>query len=178
MHDEALVALPELLDKLGIDKPVLIGHSDGGSIALIHAGGAGRAVAGLILMAPHVFVEDISVASIAQAKVTFETTDLAQKLGKYHRDPAKTFRGWNDIWLHPDFRAWNIEEVLPHVTCPVLAIQGEDDEYGTPAQVEAIRRQAKGEVEVLMLADCRHSPHKDQPQATLEAMAGFIERIS
>ena len=178
MHDEALVALPELLDTLGIDRPVLVGHSDGGSIALIHAGGAGRDVAGLILMAPHVFVEDISIASIAQAKVAFETTDLGQKLGKYHRDPAKTFWGWNDIWLHPDFRAWNIEEVLPKVTCPVLALQGEDDEYGTPAQVEAIRRQAKGEVEVLMLADCRHSPHKDQPQATLDAMAGFIERIS
>ena len=178
MHDEALVALPELLDKLGIDRPVLVGHSDGGSIALIHAGGAGRKVDGLILMAPHVFVEDLSISSIAQAKVTFDTTDLAQKLGKYHRDPVKTFWGWNDIWLHPDFRAWNIEEVLPHVTCPVLALQGEDDEYGTPAQVEAIRRQAKGEVEVLMLADCRHSPHKDQPQATLEAMAGFIERIT
>jgi len=178
MHDEALVALPALLDTLGIDRPVLVGHSDGGSIALIHAGGAGREVAGLILMAPHVFVEDLSVASIAQAKVAFETSDLGQKLGKYHRDPAKTFWGWNDIWLHPDFRAWNIEEYLPKVTCPVLALQGADDEYGTPAQVEAIRKQAKGEVEVLMLADCRHSPHKDQPQATLEAMAGFIERIS
>ncbi|MBL8504433.1 MAG: alpha/beta hydrolase [Rhodocyclaceae bacterium] len=177
MHDEALVALPELLDKLEIDKPVLVGHSDGGSIALIHAGGAGRAVAGLILMAPHVFVEDLSIASIAQAKVTFQTTDLAQKLGRYHRDPATTFRGWNDIWLHPDFRAWNIEAYLPKVSCPVLALQGADDEYGTPAQVEAIRRQAAGEVEVRMLADCRHSPHKDQPQATLEAMAGFIERI-
>ena len=177
MHDEALVALPELLDKLEIDKPVLVGHSDGGSIALIHAGGAGRNVAGLILMAPHVFVEDISIASIAQAKVTFQTTDLAQKLGRYHRDPATTFRGWNDIWLHPDFRAWNIEAYLPKVSCPVLALQGADDEYGTPAQVEAIRRQAAGEVEVRMLADCRHSPHKDQPQATLEAMAGFIERI-
>ena len=178
MHDEALAALPELLDTLGIDRPVLVGHSDGGSIALIHAGGARREVAGLILMAPHVFVEDISIASIAQAKVAFETTDLGQKLGKYHRDAAKTFWGWNDIWLHPDFRAWNIEEYLPHVTCPVLALQGADDEYGTPAQVEAIRRQAKGDVEILMLADCRHSPHKDQPQATLEAMAGFIERIS
>ena len=178
MHDEALIALPELLDKLGIDKPVLVGHSDGGSIALIHAGGAGRKVAGLILMAPHVFVEDLSIASIAQAKVTFQTTDLAQKLAKYHRDAATTFWGWNDIWLHPDFRAWNIAEYLPRVTCPVSVIQGEDDEYGTPAQVEAIRRQAKGEVEVRMLADCRHSPHRDQPQATLEAMAGFIERIS
>ncbi len=178
MHDEALIALPELLDKLEIDKPVLVGHSDGGSIALVHAGGAGRNVAGLILMAPHVFVEDLSVASIARAKTVFEQTDLAQRLARYHKDPAKTFWGWNDIWLHPDFRAWNIEEYLPRVTCPVLAIQGEDDEYGTPAQVEAIRKQAAGEVEVLMLADCRHSPHKDQPQATLEAMAGFIERIS
>lgn len=178
MHDEALVALPELLDTLEIDRPLLVGHSDGGSIALIHAGGAGREVAGLILMAPHVFVEDLSVASIAQAKVAFDTTDLAQKLGKYHRDSTRTFRGWNDIWLHPDFRAWNIEEYLTTVTCPVLALQGEDDEYGTPAQVEAIRKQARGEVEVRMLADCRHSPHKDQPQATLDAMAGFIERIS
>ena len=178
MHDEALIALPELLDKLGIDKPVLVGHSDGGSIALIHAGGAGRKVAGPIPMAPHVFVEAPSTASIARPKVTFQTTDLAQKLAKYHRDAATTFWGWNDIWLHPDFRAWNIAEYLPRVTCPVSVIQGEDDEYGTPAQVEAIRRQAKGEVEVRMLADCRHSPHRDQPQATLEAMAGFIERIS
>lgn len=178
MHDEALIALPELLDRLGIEEPVLVGHSDGGSIALIHAGGARREVAGLILMAPHVFVEDLSVASIAQAKIAFETTDLGQKLGKYHRDPVKTFWGWNDIWLHPDFRAWNIEEYLPRIDCPTLVIQGEDDEYGTSAQADAIRRQTAGEVEVLMLADCRHSPHKDQPQATLEAMAGFIERLA
>ncbi len=177
MHDEALVVLPELLDKLGIDKPMLVGHSDGGSIALIHAGGAGRPVAGLILMAPHVFVEDLSIASIAQAKVAFETTDLGRKLGKYHRDPAKTFWGWNDIWLHPDFRAWNIEEYLADIRCPLLAIQGCDDEYGTMAQIEAIAARVPG-AEILELADCRHSPHKDQPQATLEAMAGFIERIS
>ncbi len=177
MHDEALIVLPELLDKLGIDKPVLVGHSDGGSIALIHAGGAGRPVAGLILMAPHVFVEDLSIASIAQAKVAFETTDLGRKLGKYHRDPAKTFWGWNDIWLHPDFRAWNIEEYLADIRCPLLAIQGCDDEYGTMAQIEAIAARVPG-AEILELADCRHSPHKDQPQATLEAMAGFIERIS
>lgn len=178
MHDEALLALPELLDRLEIERPVLIGHSDGGSIALIHAGGSGRAVAGLMLMAPHVFVEDISIKSIAQAKVTFETTDLAQKLGKYHSNPVKTFRGWNDIWLHPDFRAWNIEEYLPAIHCPLLAIQGVDDEYGTLAQVEAIRRQVPGEVDVLELADCRHSPHKDQPEATLSAMAGFVSALS
>lgn len=178
MHDEALRVLPELLDALEIDKPVLLGHSDGGSIALIHAGGARRSLAGLILMAPHVFVEDLSVASIAQAKVVFETTDLCQKLAKYHRDPAKTFWGWNDIWLHPDFRAWNIEEYLPGIACPVLAIQGKDDEYGTPAQVEAIRRQVSAEVEVLMLDGCGHSPHKDQPQATLAAIQRFVAGLA
>jgi pimeloyl-ACP methyl ester carboxylesterase len=174
MHEEALQTLPALLFKLGIDNPVLIGHSDGGSIALIHAGGASRPVAGLILMAPHVFVEDLSVASIAQAKVSFETTDLPKRLAKYHCDAVRTFWGWNDIWLHPDFRAWNIEEYLPRIACPVLAIQGLDDEYGTLAQIEAIRRQVKGEVDVLELADCRHSPHKDQPEATLAAMVSFI----
>ena len=179
MHDEALVALPELLDKLGIDRPVLVGHSDGGSIALIHAGGAGRNVAGLILMAPHVFVEDISIASIAQAKVAFETTDLGQKLGKYHRDPVKTFRGWNDIWLHPDFRSWNIEDCLPHIRCPILAIQGEDDEYGTMAQIEAIAAQATGspDVELLKLADCRHSPHRDQTAAVIDAIGRFTDIV-
>ncbi len=178
MHDEALVVLPDLLDALEIDHPVLIGHSDGGSISLIHAGGAQRPVAGLILMAPHVFVEDISVDSIAQAKVAFENTDLPQKLAKYHADVKRTFWGWNDIWLHPDFRAWNIEEYLPSIICPVLAIQGVDDEYGTVAQVEAIRDQVPSDVDILELADCRHSPHRDQTEATLSAMAGFVANLS
>jgi len=111
MHVEALEVLPELLGRLGIGEPVLVGHSDGGSIALIHAA-MNRSVRGLVVMAPHVFVEDISVKSIAEAKTAFESTDLAQKLGRYHADAAKTFRGWNDVWLHPDFRSWNIEEVL------------------------------------------------------------------
>ncbi len=178
MHDEALVVLPELLDALEIDNPVLIGHSDGGSIALIHAAGAQRDVAGLILMAPHVFVEAISVDSITQAKVAFETTDLPQKLAKYHADVTRTFWGWNDIWLHPDFRAWNIEEYLPSITCPILAIQGVDDEYGTVAQVEAIRDQVPGDVDILELADCRHSPHRDQAEATLSAMAAFVSDLA
>ncbi len=176
MHAEALEALPELLDKLGIDDPVLVGHSDGGSIALLYAAGRGG-VRGLVLMAPHVFVEDISVKSIAEAKTAFEGTDLAQKLGRHHADAAKTFRGWNDIWLHPDFRGWNIEEVLPRVYCPVLAIQGFDDEYGTMAQLEAIAKQTGGPVELLRLADCRHSPHRDQPGVVIEAMARFIGRL-
>lgn len=178
MHDEALQVLPEFLDALQIDKPLLLGHSDGGSIALIYAGGAHRSLTGLILMAPHVFVEDLSVASIAQAKEAFETTALCQKLAKYHRDPAKTFRGWNDIWLHPDFRAWNIEEYLSGIACPVLAIQGKDDEYGTSAQIEAICRQVTATVDVSMLDGCGHSPHKDQPQATLAAIGRFVAGLA
>lgn len=177
MHDEALSVLPALLDRLAIARPLLIGHSDGASIALIHAGGSGRAVAGLVLLAPHVFVEDLSVTSIAAARDAFATTDLPARLARHHRDPAATFRRWNDIWLHPDFRGWNIEEYLPRIGCPVLALQGREDEYGTAAQLEAIRAQVRGEISVRLLADCRHSPHKDQPEATLAALAEFIARI-
>ena len=175
MHVEALEALPDLLDQLSIRDPVLVGHSDGGSIALIYA--AARGAKGIIAMAPHVFVEDISVKSIAEAKTAFESTDLPQKLARHHADAAKTFWGWNDIWLQPDFRSWNIEEVLPRVHCPVLAIQGFDDEYGTMAQLDAIARQTGGPIELLRLADCRHSPHRDQPGVVLEAMSRFIERL-
>jgi pimeloyl-ACP methyl ester carboxylesterase len=142
MHREGRETLPELLAALEIENPVLVGHSDGASIALLHAG-AGHPVAGVVVMAPHCFVEDISIRSIAAAKVAFETTDLPAKLGKYHRDVDRTFWGWNDIWLHPDFRAWNIEDCLPNIRCPILAIQGEDDEYGTMAQIEAIAAGAR-----------------------------------
>ena len=176
MHREALEVLPDLLERLDVPDPVLVGHSDGGSIALIHAAAHPR-VAGLVVMAPHVFVEDISVASIAEAKTAFQTTDLPQKLGRYHADAAKTFWGWNDIWLHPDFRAWNIEDRLPKISCPVLAIQGFDDEYGTMAQLDAIASQAGGPVELLRLANCRHSPHRDQPAVVIEAMSRFIDRL-
>ncbi|MDH5576898.1 MAG: alpha/beta hydrolase [Betaproteobacteria bacterium] len=174
MHREALEALPELLAKLAIERPVLIGHSDGASIALIHAG-AGHAVRGLALMAPHVFVEPICVTSIGKASAAFASTDLAQRLAKYHRDPRKTFHLWADVWLDPEFLQWNIEEYLPGIACPVLAIQGEDDEYGTMAQVEAIRRGVRGPCELRKLAACGHAPFRDQPQATLEAMTRFID---
>jgi pimeloyl-ACP methyl ester carboxylesterase len=174
MHDEALGALPELLRVLEIRAPVLVGHSDGASIALIHAG-AGHAVRGLALMAPHVFVEDVCIRSIEAARETFRTTDLAERLGRYHRDAAKTFYLWNDVWLDPEFRKWNIEEYLPQVRCPVLAIQGEDDEYGTMAQVDAIARQVAGPCELLKLAACGHSPHRDQPERALEAIARFVD---
>lgn len=176
MHDEGLEVLPDLLAQLQIENPILIGHSDGASIAIIYAG-AHDHVRGLVLLAPHVFVEDLSVASIAEAKVQFETTNLPEKLARHHRDAAKTFWGWNQIWLHPEFRAWNIEEYLPRIACPVLVIQGVDDQYGTMAQVEAIQRQAAGKVQVVALKNCRHSPQRDQPEATLEAITQFVSRI-
>jgi len=176
MHDEAIETLPELLRELEIENPILVGHSDGGSIALIYAGAHHRA-RGLVLMAPHVFVEDLSVQSIAEAKTAFETTDLPQKLARHHRDATRTFWGWNDIWLHPDFRSWNIEEYLPQVACPILVIQGMQDQYGTMAQVEAIQAQVTGPVQILKLEDCRHSPQRDQPDATLKAIAEFVVRI-
>jgi len=176
MHVEAIEVLPELLARLEVREPVLVGHSDGGSIALIYAAEHDK-VSGLIVMAPHVFVEDISVKSIAEARTAFEASDLPQKLGRYHADAAKTFRGWNDIWLHPDFRGWNIENVLPRIRCPMLAIQGFDDEYGTMAQLEVIARQTGGPVELLRLAHCRHSPHRDQPKVVIEAISRFIGRL-
>jgi pimeloyl-ACP methyl ester carboxylesterase len=176
MHDEALETLPRLLDELGVREPVLVGHSDGASIALIHAGALDR-VKGLIVMAPHVFVEDVGVASIARAKAAYETTDLRERLARHHADPEAAFRGWNDIWLHPDFRAWNIEEYLSRIDCPVLAIQGFDDEYGTMAQIDAVARQVSGPVELLRLDRCGHSPHRDQPAAVLEAMTRFVARL-
>jgi pimeloyl-ACP methyl ester carboxylesterase len=175
MHDEALNALPELLDKLGIERPILFGHSDGGSIALIHAGGARRQVRGLILMAPHVMVEDMGIRSIEAARQAYETADLRNKLARYHSNPDSAFRGWNEIWLHPDFRAWNIEEYLPRITCPVLAIQGEDDEYGTMEQIDRIAR-AIPRTEVLKLKACGHSPHRDQPEAVIQRVVQFVKR--
>jgi pimeloyl-ACP methyl ester carboxylesterase len=177
MHREALETLPDVLSQLGVSNPILIGHSDGASISIIHAGAGKWPVRGLVAMAPHVFVEDITVTSIAQAKVTFQTTDLGQKLGRYHDDPVATFWGWNDIWLHPDFRRWNIESYLLRIACPVLLIQGADDQYGTLAQIDAIAGQVRGPVEQVILRDCAHSPHVDQKEATLEAIAGFVARL-
>jgi pimeloyl-ACP methyl ester carboxylesterase len=171
MHDEALAVLPELLREAGIERPVLVGHSDGGSIALIHA--AAHPVSRLVLLAPHVFVEDVSVASIEEARTTFETTNLGERMARYHRDAERTFRLWNDIWLAPEFRSWNIEDVLADVTAPTLLIQGADDQYGTLAQIEAIERGVSGPVQREVLA-CRHAPHLEAPEETLAAAAAFL----
>jgi pimeloyl-ACP methyl ester carboxylesterase len=177
MHDEALVSLPQVLAALEIESPILVGHSDGASIALIHAG-AGHPVRGLALMAPHVFAEEMGLRSIQEAKRQFETTDLPERLGRYHRDARRTFYLWNDAWLDPQFRHWNIEEYLPAIKVPTLAIQGIDDEYGTMAQLKSIREKTQGPCEVLELAACGHSPHRDQPDAVLAALARFVAALS
>ncbi|NNE82569.1 MAG: alpha/beta hydrolase [Alphaproteobacteria bacterium] len=177
MHHEALEVLPALRDALGIDDPILIGHSDGASIALIHAGAGRWPVRALVLEAAHVFVEDISITGIEAAKMAYETTDLPRKLARHHADTDKTFFGWNSIWLDPAFRSWNIESVLPTVDCPTLVIQGADDEYGTLAQVTTIGEQVAGAVETRVLDACGHSPHRDQPEQTLDAIVGFIKNL-
>ena len=175
MHREAFEFLPQLLSNFSVKNPVLVGHSDGASIALIYAG-SGHPVRGLAVLAPHVFTEEAGLNSIAKAKHQFESTDLPQRLGKYHQDPRKTFYLWNDAWLDPEFRRWNIEAYLPGIGCPVLAIQGEDDEYGSMAQLDAIKRQVGGPCELLKLENCGHAPHRDQPEETLAAVAAFVNQ--
>ena len=176
MHREGEVVLPELLDQLGITRPVLLGHSDGGSIALIFAGKYPDLARGLVLEAPHVFVEEFGLASIHAAKIAFETTDFREKLGRYHAHVDETFRAWNDIWLDPEFPAWNIESYLNKIRCPVLCLQGEQDEYGTRAQVDTIVARVP-DAELVMLANCGHSPHRDRREMTLEKMATFVAKI-
>jgi pimeloyl-ACP methyl ester carboxylesterase len=177
MHEEARDVLPLVLDAAGIGEVVLIGHSDGASIALMAAATDPR-VRGLVLEAPHVLVEDVSIASIAKAKEAYEHGDLRAGLAKYHAHVDVAFRGWNDAWLDPDFRAWNLEQYLPSITVPVLVIQGVDDPYGTRAQVDAIARGTRDRVDTLMLPACGHAPHRDQAEATLDAMARFIASLS
>jgi pimeloyl-ACP methyl ester carboxylesterase len=175
MHDEARSVLPQVLQAFDVRDAVLVGHSDGASIALIYAGEIGTHVRGIVAEAPHVFVEDLSVQSISLAKVAFESTDLPQRLARYHKDVKRTFYGWNDIWLHPDFRAWNIRDAVRGITAPVLLIQGADDEYGTLAQLEAIRADASGaRVDTLVLANCGHSPHRVRAETTLGAITQFV----
>jgi pimeloyl-ACP methyl ester carboxylesterase len=173
MHHEAQRVLPELLAELGIENPILFGHSDGASIAIIHAG-ARFPVRALILEAPHVFVEEISVAGVRAAREAWQTTDLAQKLARHHADAEKTFFGWADIWLDPAFRAWNIESFLTALHCPILAIQGTEDEYGTMAQLDAIAGATPAPFELLRLSDCGHWPHRQCSETTLRAVTKFV----
>jgi len=176
MHDEALVWLPALLDELRLERPFLFGHSDGGSIALIAAGGLGRPFSGLVVLAPHVNVEDEALAGIRAAVEQYRTTDFPAKLARHHDDPETVFRRWPEVWLSAEHRGWNIEEYLPAIGCPVLAVQGEQDEYATMEQLDRIDRLTAQRM-VLKLRDCGHSPHRDQPDAVIAATVGLVERV-
>jgi pimeloyl-ACP methyl ester carboxylesterase len=173
MHREAIDVLPALLEKLGIDRPVLLGHSDGGTISLIHA--AHFPVAACIVMAPHVIVEDISVRAIEEARDAYEGTDLRSRLARYHDDVDCAFWQWNDIWLDPAFRDFDIRAECARIHAPVLAIQGEDDAYGTLRQINEIA--PTGPIEREVIARCGHSPHKDQPELTLQAVERFLANV-
>lgn len=178
MEREAIGDLPALMNGLAVRHAILVGHSDGGSIALIHAGAGENNVLALVLEAPHVFVEDVSVAGIETAKTRFLAGDLRDRLARYHgAGTDRMFWGWNDAWLHPGFRDWNIESYLSEVRCPTLLIQGEQDQYGTRAQLEAIERQVRWPVETHLLPDCGHTPHYEQRDTTLTLMADFVRRV-
>jgi pimeloyl-ACP methyl ester carboxylesterase len=179
MHRQAHEVLPALLTALAIEpareRLWLFGHSDGGSIALLYAARFPDAPAGAIVLAPHIMVEDLSIESIAKARTAYLESDLRERLAKYHDDPDSAFWGWNDIWLHPPFRQWSIESELASIRCPLLAVQGLDDEYGTLEQIRGIARRVPG-TELLELPQCRHSPHRDQPERLIAAVTDFIFR--
>jgi pimeloyl-ACP methyl ester carboxylesterase len=179
MHQQAHDVLPALLTAMGIDaaiqKPWLFGHSDGASIALLYAARFPLAIAGAVVVAPHILVEDLSVSSIAVARTNYLETDLRQRLSKYHDDPDSAFWGWNNIWLHPRFSAWSIESEIEAIRCPLLAVQGLDDEYGTLEQIRGIARRVP-QAQLLELSDCGHSPHRDQADRLVASICAFIQQ--
>lgn len=178
LRDEAQI-LGEILERLSIRETILVGHSDGASIALIYAGRYDDSdLKGIILEAPHVFTEPSMLKSIAQIADVYRTTDLRDRLAKHHgANTDNAFWGWNDVWLHPDYQAWNIESVLPTIRAPALAIQGEDDQYGTWSHIEAIEQSLSAPVETLAVPNCGHAPHHEHPEIVLAAMEKFISKV-
>lgn len=178
MTREALDSLPEVLGGIGLRRGVLLGHSDGASIAALYAGLIRDSrLTGLVLLAPHFFTEAPGLAAIVEAGAAFASGDLRSRMARYHQDVDGAFRGWNDAWLDPGFRDWNIEHCIPGIQVPVLAIQGRQDQYGSRLQIEALEQGLASPLKVVMLDDCRHSPFIDQPQATLEHIAGFVRGL-
>ena len=173
MHQQAWEVLPTLLATLNVQSPWLLGHSDGGSIALLYASRFTEQCAGAIVVAPHIMVEDISIRSISEARQAYHQRGLREKLARYHEDVDSAFLGWNDAWLSPAFRDWSIESELSSIRCPLLAIQGEQDEYGTLRQITDIKEHLP-HTQLLALANCGHSPHRDQPEALMKAITEFI----
>lgn len=178
MTREAVEVLPQVLDAIGFRRGLLMGHSDGATIAAEYAGRVpDHRVRGLVLMAPHFFTESGGLAEIARARDAYAGGDLRARLAKYHRDPDNAFRGWNDAWLHPGFHDWNVSEVIDYLRIPTLAIQGREDQYGTLRQIDEIESRAYAPVDTLILEECRHAPHQDRPEAVLDAVAEFCARL-
>jgi pimeloyl-ACP methyl ester carboxylesterase len=178
MSREALEVLPALLETIGFQRGVLLGHSDGASIAAIYAGGSNdHRVRGVVLIAPHFIVEEVSVASIAEIKKTYETTDLRAKLARWHQNVDNAFYGWNNAWLDPDFRRWDISEYLAYIRVPVAILQGADDQYGTIRQIEIAKEECYCPVDVTVIAGAGHSPHREVPELTLVTISEFAKRI-
>jgi pimeloyl-ACP methyl ester carboxylesterase len=178
MSREALDVLPALLDSIGFQRGVLLGHSDGASIAAIYAGGTGdHRVRGVVLIAPHFVVEDVSIASIAAIRHTYETTDLRSKLVRWHRNVDNAFYGWNDAWLDPGFRRWDISDYLAYIRVPVAILQGEDDQYGTIRQIEIAKEECYCPLDVTLIPLAGHQPHREAPESTLSVVSEFVKRI-
>ena len=178
MHIEALDVLPDLLDQIGFRRGLLLGHSDGASIAAVYAGAnQDHRVQGLAMIAPHFIVEDISVASIAEIKTAYETTGLKSKLARWHKDVDNAFYGWNRAWLDPKFRGWDISEYLAYIRVPVAILQGVDDQYGTMRQVEIAQEECYCPVDVTVIPGAGHSPHREAPGATLDAISEFANAV-
>jgi pimeloyl-ACP methyl ester carboxylesterase len=173
-HEEALEVLPEVLHGLDAEEPVLVGHSDGASIALIYGGA--HPVRGLVLMAPHIVVEDVTLDAIRETRERYETTDLRARLARHHDDPDVAFRNWCDVWLDPAFRSWTLEPEAERVTCPVLLIQGADDPYGTFGQLDRIEARVRGPARRLVVPG-GHSPHREAPESVLREIAAFVEEV-
>lgn len=178
MSREALDVLPEILDQIGLRQGLLVGHSDGATIAAIHAGHLrDDRLRGLVLIAPHFFTEPVGLAAIADAGRAYRSTDLKERLARHHKDPDNAFIGWNDAWLNPDFKDWNVEDVIAPILVPVLAIQGLDDQYGTLAQIKALDAKLTVPLKKVLLKDCRHSPHIEQPEKMVTAVADFVSGL-
>ena len=178
MHDEARDVLARLLDAIGFRRGLLVGHSDGASIATIYAGSIqDHRVRGLVLLAPHFFTEDMGIAEIERAKAAFEAGPVREKLARLHDDVDNAFYNWCGPWLDPEFRKWDITDALAHIRVPILIVQGENDQYGTVRQIEVAQEDCYCPVEVTLLADTRHAPHREAPEATLRAIADFANRL-
>jgi pimeloyl-ACP methyl ester carboxylesterase len=178
MHDEARATLPALLEQIGFERGLLLGHSDGASIAAIYAGShQDHRVGGLVLIAPHFLTEDVGIAAIEEARKAYETGDLRERLSRWHANVDSAFKGWNGAWLDPGFRQWDITEQLAYIRVPILIVQGEDDQYGTVKQIEVAQQECYCPVDVALLKGAKHSPQREAPEATLQAISDFVVQV-